>query len=183
MDNLTPKSGADAIDPYLKEQNEGILYAFAKENHRVLTTPEIVEHVDLSRRQVERRLKNLRDQGIVGTRKPGRTRLWWLETEVEEPVSVQYPILKLIQERLSLQLVVLGVLLGIVTVICSTAAVLVASYGFSNYFVDVEVLLQATLLFSLTAVMFLLTGGLVAGTVWLFDHLGIEIRYNPDDSQ
>ena len=78
---------------------------------------------------------------------------------------------------------VLGVLLGIVTVICSTAAVLVASYGFSIYFVDVEVLLQATLLFSLTAVMFLLTGGLVAGTVWLFDHLGIEIRYNPDDSQ
>ena len=100
MTNLTSTGGSEEIDPSLKEQNEGILYAFAKEDHRVLTTPEIVRHVDLSRRQVERRLKNLRDHEIVGTRKPGRTRLWWLETEVEEPVSVQYPILKLIQERL-----------------------------------------------------------------------------------
>lgn len=183
MDNLTSESGPGEIDPSLKEQNEGIFYAFAKEDHRVLTTPEVVEHVDLSRRQVERRLKNLGDQGIVGTRKPGRTRLWWLEAEVEEPASVQYPILKLIQERLSLQLIVIGFLLGIVTVVSSTAAILFANYGFSFYFVDFELLLQATLLFSMTAVMFLLTGGLVAGTVWLFDHLGIEIRYNPDDSQ
>lgn len=183
MDDLTSESESAEIDPYLKEQNEGIFYAFAKEDHQVLTTPEIVEHVDLSRRQVERRLKNLRDQGIVGTRKPGRTRLWWLETEVEEPVSVQYPIFKLIQQRLSLQLVVIGILLGVVTVISSTTAVLVANYGFSPYLVDTESLLHATLLFSMTAVLFLLTGGLIAGTVWLFDHLGIEIRYNPDDSQ
>lgn len=183
MDDLTSESESDEIDPYLKEQNEGIFYAFSKEDHQVLTTPEIVEHVDLSRRQVERRLKNLRDQGIVGTRKPGRTRLWWLEAEIEEPASVQYPILRLIQKRLSLQLIVIGALLGIVTVISSTAAVLVANYGFSFSLVDGEMLLQATLLFSMTAVLFLLTGGLVAGTVWLFGHLGIEIRYNPDDSQ
>ena len=109
--------------------------------------------------------------------------MWWLETEVEEPVSVQYPIFKLIQQRLSLQLVVIGILLGVVTVISSTTAVLVANYGFSPYLVDTESLLHATLLFSMAAVLFLLTGGLIAGTVWLFDHLGIEIRYNPDDSQ
>lgn len=98
-------------------------------------------------------------------------------------MSVQYPILKLIQERVSLQLTVLGVLLGIVTVICSTAAVLVATYDFTVFVIDADLLLQATLLSSMTAVMFLLTGGLIAGTVWLFNHLGIEIRYNPDNSQ
>lgn len=80
------------VDPHLKEQNEGIFDAFAQEEHTILTTPEIENHIDLSGRQVRRRLDDLEDKGIVASRKPGRTKLWWLEAEVEEPISVQYPI-------------------------------------------------------------------------------------------
>ncbi|WP_181686428.1 hypothetical protein [Halorhabdus salina] len=177
MSKSTNETEISDIDPYLKEQNEGILYAFAKEDNRVLTTPEIEEHVDIGRRQVDRRLKSLRDKGIVGTRKPGRTRLWWLESEVEEPASVQYPIVKLIREKLSLQFIVIGVLLGIVSAILSTAGVIANSNNITILMIDSGMIFHATLLSGLLAVMFFITGGSIAGTVWLFKYMGIEIRY------
>jgi len=170
----------DDIDPHLLEQNEGIINAFVHEQHSVLTTPEIEEHVEIGDRQLRRRLDDLEDEGLVGSRKPGRTKLWWLTTEVEEPVSVRYPIVKLIRERLSLQFVLLGGLLGIASVIIITATIFIINYNIDIPFVSQDLVMVVGLSTSLVAALFLVIGGAIAGTVWLFRSLGIEIRYNSD---
>lgn len=175
--NTTADEGERDINPHLMEQNEGIFEAFALEEHTVLTTSEITEHLSLSRRQVQRRLENLVDEEIVGTRKPGGDRLWWLEEEVPEPYRVSYPIYGLIQDRISLQFILLGGLLGLVTVFLATAAVILFAYDLSWWIFSTENVFQAVLISSMSAVLFILIGGAIIGTVWLFSHLGIEIRY------
>lgn len=163
-------------DPRYKEQTDGILYAFANENYRVLTTTEIANHLDIGRRQVERRLKDLNDLGIVESRKPGRTRLWWLEAEVEEPVTVSYPIVKLVRERISLQFIALGVVSGIITLIYSTAAIIAGNYDIAIWIIDFELFVTASLLASLFGAMMFLVGGVIASISWFSKHLGLEIQ-------
>lgn len=169
------------IDPHLKEQNEGIFYAFSVADYKVLTTSEIADQVDIEQRTVLRRLKKLQKEGIVGSRKPGRTRLWWLEAEVEEPASVKYPIIRLIQRRLSLQFVVIGIAIGAAAVILITTSLFTAAWDISPPFISNQRIIQAGLIASFFSALFFLSAAVVAGTGWLFDRLGIEIRYNPDD--
>ncbi|QIB78814.1 helix-turn-helix transcriptional regulator [Haloferax volcanii] len=182
----TDKADSVDIDPYLKEQNEGIFNAFANEEHTVLTTPEIEQHVDLGGRQVRRRLDKLEDEGIVGSRKPGRTKLWWLRTEVEEPVSAKYPIIRLVQNTLSLQFVFLGLLVGGVGVIFMSVATVLMAYNLSLPSVlflpsiPTSSVIQWGLLSSLLAAGFLIAGGSIAAVNWILDYIGIEISYSPD---
>ncbi len=105
------------VDPNLKVQDAAIVEAFSLVDHQVVTTAEIHEHVDLSQKQVRRRLNDLADRGIVGTRKPGRDRLWWLEADVTEPITVQYPLLRYVRDRLSVQLFVLGIGVGVLAMV------------------------------------------------------------------
>ena len=93
-------SGEERIDASLKKQDQAILKAFSRAEHQVVLSREIGEFVDLSDRQIRRRLKDLASRDIVGTRKPGRDRLWWLKEEVKEPITAQYPLLRFARDRL-----------------------------------------------------------------------------------
>ncbi|MCO8243132.1 MULTISPECIES: winged helix-turn-helix domain-containing protein [unclassified Haladaptatus] len=166
------------IDPYLKEQNEGIFNAFAREDHSILTTSEIAEHVNLVPRQVRRRLDDLEDEGIVGSRKPGRSKLWWLQSEVREPTSAQYPIIQLIQERISLQLAMLGILSGVLTVIFTSISTVALAYDIIPPFISTETVIRYGLLASMVSAGFFIASGAIAAIDWMFRHLGIEIKYN-----
>jgi predicted HTH transcriptional regulator len=84
----TNTENSSSPDPHLKEQDKGIIEAFAREDHQVLTNSEIAQHVSLSNRQVRRRLDKLADQGIIGKRVAGGVKLAWLEKDVKEPITV-----------------------------------------------------------------------------------------------
>jgi len=62
-ESKTKKESDSSLYPHLKEQDKGIIEAFAGEDHHVLTNSEISEHVSLSDRQVRRQLGKLVDQG------------------------------------------------------------------------------------------------------------------------
>ncbi len=100
----TEKEGDSLPDPHLKEQDKGIIEAFAREDHNVLTNSEIAEHVSVHPRTVRRRLDDLADEGIIGKRVVSGVKLAWLEENVKEPITVQYPLLRYVRDHTSVQL-------------------------------------------------------------------------------
>lgn len=115
-------------EPRIKERDQGIIEAFAKETHHVLTTTQIAEHVDLSPRQVRRRLDELAEEKVVGTRVVSGVKLAWLEADVKEPITVQYPLLGYVRDHASLQMFIIGVAIGIVSILILLAAALSIGY-------------------------------------------------------
>jgi len=176
MDSQSTTSAENrAVDAQLKEQNEGIFTAFSLEEHNVLTTSEIADHVDIKKRQVRRRLNDLEDEGIVDSRKPGRTKLWWLQEEVEEPLSVRYPAIGEVKERLSLQLLLMGVLFGISSVLLTTGFLLSSYYEVPVPLLTSQSIIQSGLLSSMIAAGLFMAASIIAGLDWLLGHLEIEI--------
>lgn len=55
------------VDASLKTQDKPIIDAFSNAEHQVLLMPEVAEKVDLSDRQVRRRLKDLTSRDIFTT--------------------------------------------------------------------------------------------------------------------
>lgn len=117
------------LDPNLKVQDAAIIEAFAVLDHEVVTSTEIHEHVDLSQKQVRRRLDDLADRGIVESRKPGRDRLWWLVADVREPITVQYPLLRYVRDHISVQFLLLGLCIGVVAVLFTLIGLLTTPTG------------------------------------------------------
>lgn len=104
-----------STNPYRKEQDPAIIEVFSKANHPVLTTKEIadeLEHIGL--KQTRRRLDDLVDEGVLETRKPSRDRIWWLVAEVQEPITVRYPLLRHVRDRFEVLVTVLGAALGLI---------------------------------------------------------------------
>lgn len=104
-----------APNPYRDEQDPAILEVFARADQPVLTTKEIAEELDnIKLKQTRRRLRDLVDEGVLATRKPSRDRIWWLVEEVKEPITVHYPLLQHVRNRLEVLIAVLGAALGLI---------------------------------------------------------------------
>jgi len=58
-----------------------ILREFALSPDPVLTVPELVDMVDMSRQGIDNRLKKMQRDGYVTSKKPGRDRIWWITEE------------------------------------------------------------------------------------------------------
>lgn len=122
---------SETPDADLKEQDEGIIEVFSKHEHDVLTVGEIAEDVSITKRQVRRRLRDLSDRGVVGVRKTSGRNLAWLEEDVGEPITVRYPLLRFVRDRLSVQFFVVGASIGIFSSIVFFFMILGVSYGMS----------------------------------------------------
>lgn len=56
-----------------------ILEAFVVHPDPALSAPEVAEDVEMSRQGVDSRLRELEEDGLVGTKKVGaRARIWWI---------------------------------------------------------------------------------------------------------
>lgn len=138
-----PRSVLENEKQFFKEQDEGIKEAFAKSDHDVLTTNEIEKHTDLSKRQLNRRLDRLVDEGVLGSRKPGRDKLFWLKVDVREPITIRYPLIGLVKRNVSLQLFLLGVAIGVAAMV-----VLLSAGVFYTYDVGIPVLSRDEVLYA-----------------------------------
>lgn len=157
---MTGNDGTDgrSPDPHLREQDRGILEAFARSEHTVLTNSEIADQVSLSSRQVRRRLDALEEDGVVGVRKSSGVRLAWLEADVREPITVQYPLLRYVFDRTGVQLFLVGVAGGIVAVLVLLAAAVAIGYGVTPPFVAPERLLIYGVFAAVLSATFVLVG-------------------------
>ncbi|MFC6727777.1 hypothetical protein ACFQDG_03890 [Natronoarchaeum mannanilyticum] len=162
------------LDASLKTQDKPIIDAFSYAEHQVLLTTEVSERVDLSDRQVRRRLKDLASRDILGTRKPGRDRLWWLKQDVREPITAQYPLLRFARDRTSVQLLLVGLGVGIVALVLVPIASLAYAYTVSPPLITREMLLEGGLLASMLASGFLIAAVVAAVTGWLGRRVGIK---------
>lgn len=164
-------------DPHLKEQDKGIIEAFAKEDHRVLTNTEISEHVSVSKRTVRRRLDKLDEKEVIGKRVVSGVKLAWLEEEVKEPITVQYPLLRYVRDHISVQLFLLGITGGIVSVLILLAAAISIGYGIPiGGFVGREQLLVYGVLAATVASLFIIVAVMFAVIEWLLRYLGVEVE-------
>lgn len=163
------------LDASLKTQDKPIIDAFSHAEHQVLLTTEVAGKVDLSDRQVRRRLKDLASRDILATRKPGRDRLWWLKEDVKEPITVQYPLLRFARDRIGVQLLLAGIGVGIIALILVPAASLTYAYNVSPPILTKASLLQSGLLASLLASGFLIAAVVAAVAGWLARRAGIEM--------
>jgi hypothetical protein len=174
LENKDSESISD-LDANLKTQDKPIIDAFSHAEHQVLLTTEVAEKVELSDRQVRRRLKDLASRDILGTRKPGRDRLWWLKRDVREPITAQYPLLRFARDRTSVQLFLAGLGVGIVALILVPTASFTYAYSVSPPFITRELLLQVGLGASMLAGGFLIAAVLAGVTGWLARYAGIEL--------
>jgi DNA-binding transcriptional ArsR family regulator len=177
MTETDPKTETDSSpDPHLKEQDEGIIEAFAKEDHRVLTNTEISDHVSVSKRTVRRRLDELNENGVVGKRVVSGVKLAWLEEEVKEPITVQFPLLRYVRDHVSIQLFLLGIAGGIISVLTLLSATLSIRYGLSIGLVGSEQLLIYGVLAAVVSALFILIAIVFAVVEWLLRYIGVDIE-------
>jgi len=172
----TEKEDDSLPDPHLKEQDKGIIEAFAKEDHRVLTNTEIADHVSVSKRTVRRRLDKLDEKGVIGKRVVSGVKLAWLEQEVKEPITVQYPLLRYVRDHTSIQLFLLGLAGGIVSVLILLAAALSIGYGIPMGIIGSEQLLYYGVLAATVSALFILVAVMSALIEWLLRYLSIDIE-------
>ncbi|MBB6645380.1 hypothetical protein [Halobellus ruber] len=163
------------LDASLKTQDKPIIDAFSHAKHQVLLTTEVAERVELSDRQVRRRLKDLASRDILGTRKPGRDRLWWLKRDVREPITAQYPLLRFARDRTGVQLLLAGLGIGVIALVLVPIASLTYAYNVSPPLITREVLLQWGLLASILASGFLIAAVIAAMTGWLLRRANIDV--------
>lgn len=156
----------DDIDAELKEQDKGIIEAFAHCEHRVVLSTELEEHVDIGDRQLRRRLNDLVTRDIVGSRKPGRDRLWWLKEDVKEPITVRYPLLGLVRKS-SVQLLLLAVVTGIAGAVLTASGSTAMAYEVSPPLVTNESLIYYGLGANIASGLFLVSAGIAAAINWL----------------
>jgi len=176
MTEFDTKKEVDSLpDPYLKEQDKGIIEAFAQEDHNVLTNSEIAKHVSVHPRTVRRRLDDLADEGLIGKRVVSGVKLAWLEENVKEPITVQYPLLRYVRDRTSVQLFLLGIAVGIVSVLILLAAALAIGYDIPMGFLGREQLLYYGVLAAVLSALFILVAAMFASIEWLLRYLGVDV--------
>lgn len=172
----TETKGDSLPNPLLKEQDKGIIEAFAKEEHRVLTNTEISEHVSLHPRTVRRRLDKLADDGVIGKRVVSGVKLAWIEGEVKEPITVQYPLLRYVRDHTSVQLFVLGITGGIVSVLILLSAALTIGYSIPIGFITNKQMLVYGVGASVISALFIIVSILFALIGWLLRYLEIDVE-------
>lgn len=165
-------NGINDVDASLKEQHRGIIAAFSEADEQVVLTSEIAEHVNLVDRSVRRRLNDLVDEGIVGTRKPGSDRLWWLEVEVKEPITAQYPLLRFVRDRVDVQLTLIGAGLAVISAVLILAGAMAFVYGVSPPFVTRSEWLSYGIVASGLSATFIVVGLALTTLTWVARRFG-----------
>lgn len=61
-----------------KVTDDDIICLFKDSEEMVLTAPEIAEHLPISKQQVNKRLKQLREMGILESKQCGSGQAWWI---------------------------------------------------------------------------------------------------------
>lgn len=182
---MTKTNGSKQADSLpnsnLKEQDKGIMEAFAREDHRVLTNSEISEHVSLSTRQVRRRLDKLAEEEVVGKRVVSGVKLAWLEEDVKEPITVQYPLLTYVRDRASVQLLLLGIVAGTVSVLILLAAALSIGYNVPIGFISREQLLVYGVVAAASSAVLMLVAVLMAAVGKTMRYLGFDLKSQIED--
>jgi len=69
---------SDKPGPDREVTDKEILEQLRKHYSPAMNASEIADEVDVSRQTVDKRLRNLEDDGLVNTRMVGRVRVWWL---------------------------------------------------------------------------------------------------------
>lgn len=159
-------SGEELPNPNLSEQDRGIIAAFSRSPHNVLTTSEISDEVSIENRQVRRRLDNLEEEGVIGQRKASGVRLAWLEEDVKEPITVQYPLLRYVYEHSSVQLFLLGIAVGIVAVLILLTVSITIGYGLVPDFTTAEDLLLSGVIAAVFSALFIVVAIGMALVEW-----------------
>lgn len=163
-------------DPHLSEQDQGIVDAFSYSDELVLTTEDIAQYVDLSNRQIRRRVKALAEDGPLGTRKVGGTRISWLDEDVKEPITVRYPLLDYILNRNSGIFALIGLSAGVIAVqILLVAAVVIGFHIPISFARPVDILLTGTII-AVGSSMFIIVAALSASIEWTFRHYGMDVE-------
>lgn len=103
-------------------------------------------------------------------------KLAWLEQEVKEPITVQYPLLRYVRDHTSVQLFLLGLSGGIVSVLILLAAALSIGYGISMAVIGSEQLLVYGVLAAAISAIFLIVAILFAVIEWLLRYFEIDIE-------
>jgi uncharacterized MnhB-related membrane protein len=101
-------------NPYENETDEAIIEVFARADDEVLLTKEIWPELSIGKKQTRRRLRALEEQGILASRETTQDIVWWLDEEVEEPITVRYPLLRFVRRRFDVQAILAGIALGAV---------------------------------------------------------------------
>lgn len=99
-------------NPYEDETDEAIIEVFARADSEVLLTKEIWPELTIGKKQTRRRLRALEDRGVLASRETTQDIIWWLEEEVEEPITVKYPLLRFVRRRFDIQAILAGIALG-----------------------------------------------------------------------
>lgn len=61
-----------------KVTDEQIIQLFKDSDDPVLTAPELTECLPISRQQVNKRLRDLRDRGLLESKQSGSGQVWWI---------------------------------------------------------------------------------------------------------
>ena len=121
-------------------------------------------------------MDELNDQGVIGKRVVSGVKLAWLEEEVKEPITVQYPLLRYVRDRISIQVLIIGIAAGIISVLILLAAALSIGYDIPVGFIGREQLLVYGVLAASVAAMFILVAIIFAVVGWLLRYYGIDVE-------
>jgi len=58
--------------------DQELLEVFEDSNEPFLTAPEVAEHFDITRQQIDTRLKKLYAESAIQRKKTGHATIWWL---------------------------------------------------------------------------------------------------------
>lgn len=99
-------------NPYQDETDEAIVEVFARADSEVLLTKEIWPELSIGTKQTRRRLRDLESRGVLASRETSQDIIWWLDEEIEEPITVRYPLLRYVRRRFDVQAILGGIALG-----------------------------------------------------------------------
>lgn len=116
-------------NPYRDETDEAIIEVFSRADQEVLLTKEIWPELSIGKKQTRRRLRDLESRGVLGSRETTQDIIWWLDAEVEEPITVKYPLLRFVRRRFDVKALLAGIGLGFVGGLLVLLYVVMLAYG------------------------------------------------------
>lgn len=148
----------DLPNPHVKEKNRGIIEAFSRSEYTVLTRKEIDEQLKIEERQVRRRLNDLHEEGVLGMRETSAGKLWWIEEDVKEPITVKYPLTRFVLDHLGLLYVVVGLAVGAIGILSLTLTAFLVRFGVGIPLISANQIFWISFLIALAGGVIILLG-------------------------
>lgn len=130
-------------NPHTDETDEAIIEVFAHADSEVLLTKEIWPELSIGKKQTRRRLRDLESRGTLTSRETSQDIIWWLDEEIEEPITVRYPLLRYVRRRFDVQAILGGIALGFLGGLVVLCYVVLLAYQLSVPFVSTDSVLIA----------------------------------------